>query len=243
MPVNRRTRDQILIEALDLADLPELDQHDRPSATIASTAFSIQWLQRCLDVMSQEFPWASEVTSTTGSLTTLNQDLGLTDFILDVRGGFLIKDGGSTIPLIRRNFQDIMLYQTKNDAGGTPITGRPRLYNFTGTTVRLNVTPDKTYTFVLWYYAMPSVLAASTIPTFPSDHICIEYIFWRAMEWARKAAPGAAMKYLREVEMPAYRSAGLNQEPESDHIPLDELQFRGARRKMWDWSGWEVRNG
>ena len=110
MPVNRRTRDQLLIEALDLADLPELDQKDRPSATIVSTAFSIQWLQRCLDVMAQEFPWASEITSTTGNLTTLNQDLGLTDFILDVRGGFLLKDGGSTQPLVRRNFADIIGY-------------------------------------------------------------------------------------------------------------------------------------
>jgi hypothetical protein len=90
---------------------------------------------------------------------------------------------------------------------------------------------------------MPSVLSASTIPSFPNDHAMIEFVFWRAMEWARKAAPGSAMKYLREVEIAAYRSAGLGQEPESDHITLDEMQFRGARRRMWDWSGWEVRNG
>ena len=241
MPVNRRTRDQILIEALDLADLPELDQKDRPSATIVSTAFSIQWLQRCLDVMAQEFPWASEITSTTGNLTALNQDLGLTDFILDVRGGFLLRDGGSTIPMIRRNFSDIMIYQTKNDAGGTPVTARPAFYTFTGTTVRVDITPDKTYPFTLWYYQMPAAAGASTIPSFPSDHCMIEFVFWRAMEWARKAPPGAAMKYLREVEIAAYRAAGLNQEPEADHIPLDPQQFRGARRRGWDWQGWEVR--
>ena len=45
------------------------------------------------------------------------------------------------------------------------------------------------------------------------------------------------MKYLREVEVPALRAAGLGQEPETDHIPLDRQQFRGARRRPWDWMG------
>ena len=237
MPVNRRTRDQILIEALDLADLPELDQHDRPSATIVSTAFSIQWLQRCLDTMAQEFPWASEITKTTGTITALNQDLALTDFILDVRDGLYLTISGSLKRLTRINFADIMAYQMKNDQGGSPVTGDPSLYAFTGTTVRFDITPSQNRAYTLWYYAMPSVLAASTIPPFPNDHACIEFIFWRAMEWARKAPPGAAMKYLREVEIAAYRSAGLNQEPESDHVPLDSRQFRRQRGQSGDWMG------
>lgn len=241
MPVNRRSRDQILIEALDLADLPELDQHDRPSATIVSTAFSIQWLQRCLDVMAQEFPWASEITKTTGNITSLNQDLVFTDFILDVRDGLYLTVDGSTRRLIRRNFADIMAYQMQNDQGGSPVTAIPSLYTFTGTTVRFDITPKQTFPYTLWYYAMPSVLAATTIPPFPTDHAMIEFVFWRAMEWARKAPPGAAMKYLREVEIAAMRSAGLGQEPESDHVGLDPVQFHGRGRGSWGWQGWEVR--
>ena len=237
MPVNRRSRDQILIEALDLADLPELDQHDRPSATIVAAAFSINWLQRCLDVMAQEFPWASEITKTTGTITSLNQDLGLTDFILDVRDGMHLTISGTTKRLTRINFADIMAYQMKNDQGGSPMTGDPSLYAFTGTTVRFDITPSQNRPYTLWYYAMPAVLVAGTIPPFPTDHACIEFVFWRAMEWARKAPPGAAMKYLREVEIAALRSAGLNQEPESDRIELDTRQFHRRRGMSGDWMG------
>lgn len=238
MPVNRLSRNRILTEALDLADLPELDQHDRPDASIVTSAFAINWLQRCIDVMAQEFPWASEITRTTGNITTLNQDLAFTDFILDVRDGLYLTDGTSVKRLFRRNFADIMAYQMKNDQGtAAATTGTPSLYAFTGTTVRFDITPNKTYPFTLWYYAMPSTLSVSAIPAFPTDHACVEFVYWRAMEWARKAPPGTAMKYLREVEIAAMRAAGLGQEPETDHVPLDPLQFRGARRKPWDWMG------
>ena len=76
MPVNRLTRDNILIQALDMADLPELDQHDRPTAgTIDSGAFSINWFQRCLDEVHQEFPWSGTVTSAGGTISALNRTL------------------------------------------------------------------------------------------------------------------------------------------------------------------------
>jgi len=223
-----------------MADLPELDQHDRPTATILSTAFSINWLQRVLDTMHQEFPWAGTIASTTGSLSTLNTTgLAPTDFILDVRDGFLLNVGtGSTKALIRRNFQDIMQYQSFNNQGGTPVQGEPGLYAFTGRDLRLDITPRQTYTYTLWYYAMPATLAGgTTVPNFPSDHLMIDFVYMRALEWARKIPQGTAMKYLREVEIPALRTSNLGQEPEADHIPLDRLQFRGARRRPWDWMG------
>lgn len=239
MPVNRRTRNQIILEALDLADLPELDQHDRPVAgSVETSAFAINWLQRCVDVLAQEFPWASEITRTSGTISALNQDLStLSDLILDVRNGMHLRIGGTTKQLRRVSFADIMAWQMTNDQAGTPITGDPSLYCFTGTTVRFDITPSEARTYTLWYYAMPATLSGAAIPSFPTDHVCIEFIYWRAMEWARKAPPGTAMKYLREVEIPAMRAAGLNQEPETDHIPLDRGQFRGHHPKSWDWMG------
>ena len=230
MPVNRLQRDDLLIQALDMADLPELDQHDRPSSVILSTAFAINWLQRCLDEMFQVFPWAGTFTNTTGTVTLLNTtSLAPTDFILDVRDGLYINTGGSLRQLRRRNVSDIIPYQARNDQGGNPITGTPSLYAFSGRTLRLNT---------LWYYAMPSVLAATDTPTFPSDHVLVDFVYLRALEWARKVPQGSAMKYLREVEIPALRNAGLNQEPETDHIMLDPLQFKGRRRVAWGSGPW-----
>ena len=222
-----------------MADLPELDQHDRPTAgTIDSGAFSINWFQRCLDEMHQEFPWAGTVTSTTGTVSALNTaSAAPADFILDVRDGLMLNVQSTTKSLIRRDFSDIVQFQARNNQGGTPVTSQPALYCFRGRTLSLDITPDQSYTYTLWYYQMPSVLAGSDTPNFPSDHVLVDFVYLRALEWARKVPQGSAMKYLREVEIPALRTAGLNQEPESDHIPLDRQQFRGARRRPWDWMG------
>lgn len=239
MPQNRLTRDNILIQALDMADLPELDQNDRPAGTIVAGAISANWLQRALDEMHQEFPWAGTVTSATGSVTTLNPTLfAPADFILDVRNGLWLDVGGATKALIRRNFQDILNYQVVNDQGGTPATGEPSLYAFRNRTLSLDITPQAGgYTYTLWYYQLPAVPTAAVIPNFPSDHVLVDFTYLRALEWARKMPPGAAMKYLREVEIPALRASGLNQEPESDLIPLDPLRFKGASRSRNAWMG------
>ena len=236
--MNRLSRDNILIQALDMADLPELDNHDRPSTTIVSTAFAINWLQRAIDEVYQEFPWAGTVTSTTGSVSALNTaNAAPSDFILDVRDGLLLDISGTTKSLIRRNFADIMQYQARNNQGGTPVKSPPNLYTFTNRTLRLDVTPDISYNYTLWYYQMPAILAAGDTPTFPSDHVLVDFVYLRALEWARRIPQGSAMKYLREIEVPALRAAGLGQAPEMDHIPLDRQQFRGVRRRPWDWLG------
>lgn len=236
--MNRLSRDDILIQALDMADLPELDQKDRPSATIVSAAFSINWLQRCLDEMHQEFPWAGNVTSGTGSVSALNTtSFAPADFVLDVRDGLLLDIAGSTRPLIRRNFQDIMAFQAKNNMGGTPTKGQPLRYAFRRRTLSLDITPDQSYNYRLWYYQLPATLGGTDIPEFPSDHVLVDFVYMRALEFARKVPQGSAMKYLREVEIPSLRTAGLGQEPENDHIPLDREQFRGARRRNWSWLG------
>lgn len=221
-----------------MADLPELDNKDRPSGTIVSTAFSISWLQRAIDELHMEFPWAGTVASTTGTIASLNTtNFAPSDFILDVRGGLLMDIGGSTKRLIRRNFQDILTFQAQNNLGGNPVKSQPALYTFTGRTLRVDITPDQSYNATLWYYQLPATLAAGDTPNFPSDHVLVDFVYHRALEWARKVPQGFAMKYLREVEIPALRTSGLGQEPENDRIPLDPQIFLGARRRPWDWMG------
>lgn len=241
MPVNRLTRDTLLIQALDMADMPELDQHDRPSATIVSTAFSINWLQRCLDEVHQEFPWAGTIASTTGTVTAMNTtNFAPSDFILDVRDNLHLTVSGSRRRLIRRNFADIVSLQARTFQNNAFVTGVPTQYSFTGRDLRLNQTPDAGgFAYVLWYYQMPAVLAAADTPNFPSDHVLVDYVYLRALEWGRKLPQGSAMKYLREIEIPALRTSGLGQEPEPDLVPLDPLRFlRGQRRySPWGWTG------
>ncbi len=238
MAANRLSRDNILIQALDLADLPELDQHDRPAATIVTTAFSINWLQRVIDILYSEFPWAATIATQAISVSALNTaNFFPTDFILDVRNGIVLNIDGSSKQLIRRNFQDTLAFQVKNNQGGNPTTAQPAMYSIQGRTVNLDVTPDRTYGGTLYYYQMPPVLIATDVPLFPSDTMLVDYILLRALEYGRKLAPGSAMKWLREVEIPTIRTSGIGMEPESDHIPLDPIQFRGARRRPWDWMG------
>ena len=239
MPVNRLTRDQVLAQALDMADLPELDNLDRPAGTILSTARSIPWLQRCLDLLHQEFPWAGTIASTPGTLTTLNTtNFAPADFILDVRDGLLLDLGGATKRTLRRSFQQILSIQTLHDQGGSPATGQPNSYCFLGRNLRLDITPETGgFPYTLWYYQMPAVLAATDVPNFPSDHVLIDYVYMRAREWAARLPMGSAWKYLREVEIPAIRMTGLGQEPEDNIIPLDPIRFRGVSRSPWDWMG------
>lgn len=227
--------------------MPELDQHDRPSSVIVSTAFAINWLQRALDELHQEFPWAGTITSATGTLSALNTtSFAPSDFILDVRDNIHIEvptPNGSLRRLIRRNFSDIVALQARTFQSGAYVRGRPTQYAFAGRDLRLNQTPETGgYNYTLWYYQMPSVLSATTTPNFPSDHVLIDFVYHNALEWGRKLPPGFAMKHLREVEIPALRTSNLGQEPESDLIQLDPLRFmRGGqyrdRYTPWGWTG------
>jgi hypothetical protein len=222
-----------------MADLPELNQHDRPTGTIESTAFCINWLQRAIDAVLAEFPWGGQVSSATGTLSSLNQvNAAPTDMVRDVRNGFVLDLGGATKRLLRRNFSDVLSHQIKHDQGGSPATGQPSMYAFTARTLRVDVTPNQSFPYTLWYYALPAVLAASEIPLVPSDTALVDYLYLRCLEFARKVPAGSAMKYIREVEIPIIRGSDLGQEPESDHVPLDPQQFRGGQRgNTWDWMG------
>lgn len=242
MGVNVLTRDQILIQALDMADLPELNQHDRPAGTIDAAAFTINWLQRAVDEVLAEFPWGGQVADTPLTLTGANTlNVAPTDMLKEVREGVQLQITSNSVKsLIKRNFQDIIRFQAKNNvSGSTPPTGQPVFYCFTGRTLRIDKVPDQNYTGTLWFYQRQAALSGSTVPLIPSDHALVDFVFHRALEYGRKIPPGYAMKVLREVEIPAIRTSDLGQEPESDHIELDRTQFRGSARRA-TWNTWGV---
>lgn len=240
--VNRLTRDQIIEQALDMADLPELDQQSRPTgaAVIAAAAFPIDWLQRIIDTLHIEFPWGGVVARATGSLASgsLNvTDFAPTDFILDVRNGFIIQRSGSTKRLLRRGLQEIIDRQTMHDLGGSPSTNAPKMYCFNARSLRLDITSDQAYDYILWYYQLPAALPlGTTVPLFPSDRILVDGIYIRALEWARKLPPNSMQQWLEKVAIPSIRNSDLGQEPESEVIPLDPTRFHGGvQGHPYDW--------
>lgn len=229
--INRLNRDQILVRGLDMVDSPSLDTKDRPSGAIIAGALSVGWLQDALDLFHNEFPWAGTVKSTAITLDTTGLVSVPADFILDVRNGITLPAPNQR-RLARLPLQKLISYQLADTTAGVP-----RGYTVTEPDLRIFPMPDKSYSATLWYYALPTVLSANTLPKFPSDWVLVEYVRLRGLEWLQKIAPGSAMAYARE-QIAALRKSGLAGEPEDDEIPLDPLRFRPAGPSApWDWMG------
>lgn len=240
MPPNRLSRDDILLEALQIAEVPGLNQLDVSNGnpytgTINSTAITIGWIQQAVDMFHMKFPWAGIVTSTAVTFTTGTPTIALpSDFILDLRDGLLITHSSFTRRVRRRGLQNIISYSLNRNAG------RPLLYCIQGTNLLFTPTPDQGYTGTFWYYQRPAALSGATVPVFPSDLVLIEFVRIRCLEWTRALPPGAALQY-SELQIRELRKSGLGHEPESDEIPLDGNVFLpgagGSQTSPWSWLG------
>lgn len=228
---NRYSRDELITIALNMVQLPNLEQHDVPNEVVQPDAFSVQWLQDILDFWYHMVPFSAAVDRV--SLTaTANSDTILlpTDFILDVRNGYTVQTvvGDSQsykrrrrVPL-QKFITRQLAYQRLDDAtypyfycvqGVDTATGRQ--------TLKITPTPTIATLGQLWYYKLPSVLASADIPRFPNDYVCLEYIRIRALEWARIYDPGTAQKFCEKI-VAGMKAAGLMNEPEDDEIPMDD---------------------
>lgn len=232
--MNRLTVDLVLNQALDLADLPTLDAHDRPSGPLIQNPFCLQWLQDALDLFHNQFPLAATVQS--AALTIASNKASVpADFILDVKHGIVIPQAQNSTArrLIRTSYQKLLTYLTYSTG-----TGCPRRYAVMGPQILFWPIPDAGYAGTLNYYAMPAALALGIgqIPTFPSDQILIDCVMRRALEWARQEPAGTALKYAR-AEIAKIRAAGLFNQAEDTDIPLDPEQFVSADQSSWSWMG------
>lgn len=249
---------QIINQALDLIDSPTLDQHDRPNAPVLDpNAYSVSWLQNALDYYHGVFPWAGIVKSVPVTLQINNPQVTLpNDFLLDVRDGIIIPQPlnptsttGLPIRLFRTSLQKFLNFQAL--APSTPATnggGCPRRYmvmpgaiqdvntgnNVTG--VILWPTPDQNYSAYMFYYALPSVLSAGTIPNFPSDRVLVDTVRVQGLEWSRALPLGSANTYMEKM-VAQIRRSNLGQEPEEYELPLDPVQFRKGQDAPYAWMG------
>lgn len=224
---NRLTRDALLLRALALIDSPRLDEKDQPtSGTITSTALSIGWLQDALDLAHNLFPMSALLTSATFNITagtaTYTISTITSTFVLDFKDGILLpSDKGR---LRRKAFNALLDIPT-----GSTTRDKPTMYGIQNGTLVLRPVPSEDLTAAtLYYYSLPAVLSASTVPSFPSDLILVEYIHLRGKEWIREVPPGTAESYLIAA-VGRLQKAGLGSEAEiDDQIGIDRHTFPGG---------------
>jgi hypothetical protein len=235
---NRLTRDEILLDALKMAEVPSLNVLDvsngNPNTgTINPGAMTIGWLQRGVDLFHGRFPWSAVVEVVIGSFTAHNPIYAVpANFILDVKDGLLVEVNGKMQRVLRKPIQNAI------SLGYNIPDGVPRIYTFSGTSFVVAPTPAENYPGQLWFYGLPAALTGSTIPRFPSDLVLIEFVRVRAMEWIRAAPPGAALRYA-ETQVYEIRKSGLGNEPENEDVPLDPHTFGyGSGRGPGDNWGW-----
>lgn len=233
---NRYVRDEIISIALNVLQLPNLEIHDMPNGVVQSDAYCIQWLQDILDFWYHMVPFSATVVSAALNCTANQSYITLpSDFILDVRNGYLIQavEGDSLsfkriyrVPL--QKFINRQLASQKYTNVKYPI-----FYSVIGDDNNIltqqqlmQITPTPTVSTIgrLWYYKLPAVLQSNERPKFPNDYVCIEYLRIRALEWARIMEPGTAQRFCDKI-VAGMKANGLINEPEDDEIPFDSLVY------------------
>lgn len=228
MAQNRLDRDTILKRALDLTDSPALDAKDRPIGTILSTALSISWLQEALDFIIKKFPFSSDIKTSVVSLAKGDTSFALPDdFVLDYVNGIVLDDNKGR--LTRRGFGTIL-------NRSTTATGTPTIYSIKGSTCHIWKKTDKAYTGTLYYYYLPNVLAATTVPTFPDDWILVQYVWIKAQEWHKSLLPGSAMEFANKYIADLQKS-GIGPESEEDQLGIDAEFAKQPSNDPNSWMG------
>lgn len=234
MSQNRMTRNEILERALDMVDSPALSQKERPEGIVQQDAMCIGWLQDALDYVHRRYPFGATIAS--GALAFV---IGTTsysvpsNYLLDVRDGVRIMQTDVKRRLKRRSLQWLL----DQDSATNATTDTPHSYVITGPTLRIYPSPNKAYTGEIWYYSLPTVLTANTVPTYPDDWSLVEYVRLRGTEWIGQSQPGSAMAYLTNI-VAGLRSSGLGQEAEEDSFPLDRGSYRQTGTESGSSYGW-----
>lgn len=227
--MSRYSRDEVLIQGLELASSPTVIKHDMPGGTIEPSAYSIKWLQNALDMFHRKYPFSTDVTNVSMYLGVNTYDLVLssdhsiylpTDYILDIRHGLLGEINNQKFRVERRGFQTWLQASQFNNN-----TSVRRPFTYTTVNNRIKIAPQvsEALSLTLWYYALPAALEAEDQVPFPDEWSLIEFIRLKALEWTRSIEIGTAQAYLTK-ELGRLRASGLLHETEYDVFPLENNQ-------------------
>jgi hypothetical protein len=230
--INRYTRDELIMAALQMADVPSLIPIDMPDGVITEDAMSVGWLQEILDFWYTKVPFSCTIKKSTLTIAANSQTLEMPDdFILDVRDGLIVQDTSATDSKTRKYrtpLQDWITidlsYQGRTDIK-TPYWYTV-LYDEELDKTIMKTTPvtNEDRSAELWYYQLPPKLGPNQRPRFVSDYIIKEYIRIRALEWCRAYEPGTAQKFCDKL-VGGMKAGGLLNEPENTRIPFAHDSF------------------
>ena len=225
----RYTRDEILIQGIELSSSPTVIQHDMPGGIIQPNAYSIKWLQNALDMFHNKYPFSTDVTEVTVNFNTGTNDLVLnsdnttflpSSFILDVRDGVLYTQSNKQQRLKRLSFQYWLSYNLSNQNTQTTV---PRTYTKVNSRIKFSPKVTVALTGSLWYYAQPSEIPYNGYPSFPDEHTLIEFIRLKSLEWTRSIEVGTAVAFMTK-ELVRLRMDGLIDDSEYDVPPIENNQ-------------------
>jgi hypothetical protein len=247
---NRLVRDELILTALRMAQIPNLDIEEAPNGVVLQTAKSIDWLQEVVDYWHHLVPFSATIAVDQDMSCLAGSDMIIlpADFIIDVRNGYFVQ----TIPNDFQSFKQTrrvpvpkfmryrLMYQKKHDVQ------YPYYYCVVGDdndelsqrqTMMVCPTPTINTVAKMWYYRLPGRLAANQKPKVPTDYVCVEYLRIRMLEWAHLFEPGTAQKFCDRI-VSGMRAGGLLNEPEDDAIPMDEQSFGRAANHYNSYAAW-----
>jgi len=225
----RYTRDEIIIQGIELSSSPTLLKHDMPGGVVASDAYAIKWLQNALDMFHRKYPFSSDVQNVSmyiGANTTdmvLASDHSLykpNDFIIDVRNGVICTINTQSYRLERKAFQSWLQFSLVNQRA---VTKRPNIYTIINNRFKIAPVVSEPLLATLWYYALAPALEPDDAVNFPDEWSLIEFIRLKALEWVRSIEIGTAQVYMQK-ELARLRSSGLLNESEYEVMPLENNQ-------------------
>lgn len=248
---NRMVRDELILTALRMVQLPVLDVEEAPNGVVLQTAKSIDWLQEIIDFWHHLVPFSATIAVDQDLSCIADSDVLLLpmDFIVDVRNGYFVQ----TVPGDFRSFKQtrrlpvpkFMRYrlQFQRNQGAVLF---PQYYCIVGDdndpfsqrqTMYVAPTPTVDTVAKMWYYKLPGRITANQRPKVPNDYVCVEYLRIRMLEWAHLFEPGTAQKFCDKI-VSGMRAGGLMNEPEDDAIPMDEENFGRATNHWSSYAAW-----
>ena len=169
MSNSRYTRDEIIVQGLELADVPTCTEDNMPGGIVKENAKAVKWLQNAMDKYHRKYPFSSDVAEVELIAIANDYDLRLSsdltlylpeDFILDVEDG--IEYPGNR--LYRKDYQE---YLSSRIGLQSRASLRPTIYCIINERIKVLPLVSESLTLTLHYYKLAAALEPEDVVNFP----------------------------------------------------------------------------